>query len=133
MAAINTVAISKCVGATTTGTYTYTNTTGVLTAGLPIIVSGFVAHPTFNGDLTVVTVVNTGGVLTFTATIPSTTATEIISASGIVDPEGVAVYPSDVSGGLGYGYTKRLFYPILQPYGNFIPGTLGGTGQQITI
>ena len=133
MAALATVAISKCVGATTTGTYTYTNTTGTLIAGVPIIIAGFVAHTTFNGNFVVLTVVNTLGILTFTTAIPSTTATETISATGIVDPEGVSVYPSDVVGGLGYGYTKRLLYTTLDPYGNFIPGTLAGTGQYIEV
>jgi hypothetical protein len=119
-------------GGHTVCTYTGTITSGAspLVVGMPIIVKGCTTA-NFNGNLVI-----SGGNLTttFTATIPAQNTSEAESgASGTVDPEGVSVYPSDIGGGLGYGYTKKLTYPILQPYGNFIPGTLAGTGQVVDV
>lgn len=132
MAALTIFTCTSATAAGTVATYTGSITSGAspLVVGMPIIVVGFVTHTTFNGNFVI-----SGGNLTttFTATIPSTTATDTHAATATVDPEGPQVTPISVAGGLGYSYQSRLVYPILDPYGNFIPGTLAGTGQQITV
>jgi hypothetical protein len=135
MAAITTIAISKCVGVTTTGTYTCVITGPNLIAGTPVGIQGFVANTTFNGSFILKTV--TGNPTTsFTCAISSTTATETIAATGKYDPEGVQSYPTadTMSSPLGFGIGPRLRpYVDLLPYGDFIPGRLPGTQQSIDI
>jgi hypothetical protein len=135
MAALSVFTITNAnatAGGHTVCTYTGTITSGAspLVSGTPIIVAGCTSA-NFNGNLVI-----SGGNLTttFTATIPAQNTNEAESgATGTVDPEGVVVYPTDIAGGVGYGYAQRLSYPILDPYGNFIPGTLAGTGQYIEV
>ena len=135
MAALSVFTITNAdatAGGHTVCTYTGTITAGAtpLVVGMPIIVKGCTTA-NFNGNLVI-----SGGNLTttFTATIPAQNTTEAESgATGTVDPEGISVSPSAVAGGLGYGYTLREKLPILQPYGNFIPGTLPGSGQHIDV
>ncbi len=132
MAAITVLAISKCVGVTTTGTYTYTVSSGPAPlVGTPIIVTGFVTNPNFNGFLRILTLVNTSGVLTFTATIPSTTATETISATGTYDPEGPQSYPTaDSLNPYGFGVLTRQGEGLSVPLGNAQGGSnISGIGQ----
>lgn len=135
MAALSVFTITNAdatAGGHTVCTYTGTITSGAtpLVVGMPIIVKGCTTA-NFNGNLII-----SGGNLTttFTATIPAQNTNEAESgATGTVDPEGVAVYPTDetLTGGLGYAYTLRESLPTLDPLGNFIPGTLAGTGQKI--
>ena len=129
MAAITIFTCTSVTGNGTTATYTGSITSGAtpLISGTPIIVAGFVAQTGFNGNFRI-----NGGNLTTTFTaLNATNASETHTATATYDPEGIQVVPTTVAGGLGYGYQKRLFYPILDPYGNFVPGTLAGTGQQI--
>lgn len=137
MAALTVFTCTSATAAGTVATYTGTITAGAspLVIGMPIIVVGFVTHTNFNGNLVI-----TGGNLTttFTATIPSTTATDTHAATATVDPEGVSVYPTDIaSNTFGYGIFARFLAPLAVPLGN---GTTGGnvsgvgqlfpTGQQ---
>lgn len=130
MAAISVFTCTQASAAGTVATYTGSITSGAtpLVIGMPIIVVGFVTHTTFNGNLII-----SGGNLTttFTATIPSTTATDVHAATATVDPEANQVQPSDIAGGLGYGYTLRESLPTIMPLGNFIPGTIAAGQQQV--
>ena len=138
MAAITTAAISKCVGVTTTGTYTCVITGPNLIVGTPIIIAGFVANTTFNETKIIVTVVG-NPTTSFTCTITSTTATETISATGTYDPEGAQSYPTaDTSNPWGFGVMREGNSQPLgsgvqnyYPYGDYIPGTIIGGSQPI--
>lgn len=144
MAALSVFTVTSATAAGTVATYTGTITSGrtPLIVGMPIIVTGFVTHTNFNGFFVI-----SGGNLTttFTATIPSTTATDTHAATATVDPEGVGVEPSDVTGFyLGYGYNRENPNVAVTSgisgtgigignslvLGNYVPGTLPGGGQQ---
>ncbi len=133
MAAISVFTITQAVvSGTNLITFTGSITSGAspLIVGTPIIVQGCTTAA-FN-----ITFVITGGNLTttFTAAISHANITEAESgATGTFDPEGVQSNPAaDTTNPLGFGVV-RVFYSPLDPYGNFTPGTLAGTGQQITV
>lgn len=136
MAAVTTIAISQCVGVGTTGTYTCVITGPNLVAGMPVLIQGFVAHTTFNSPIPGNFIIQTATgnpTTSFTCTITSTTATEVIAATGSFDPEGIQSTPTaDTPNPLGFGI-NRITIPPFDPYGNFTPGTLPGSQQTIAV
>ena len=131
MAALSVFTCTSATAAGTVVTYTGTITAGAtpLVVGMPIIVVGFVTHTNFNGNLVI-----SGGNLTttFTATIPSTTATDTHAATATVDPEGVQSIPTadTTSSPRGFG-DARLPNPNTYPYGDYVPGSIIGGSQPI--
>ncbi len=131
MAALSIFTITSATGNGTTTTYSGSITSGAtpLISGMPIIVTGFVAQTGFNGTK----VINGGNLTTTFTALNATNASETHAATGTVDPEGLQSIPSaDTTNPLGFGVV-RVFYSPLDPYGNFTPGTLAGTGQQISV
>jgi hypothetical protein len=96
-----------------------------------MIVTGFVTNTNFNGTFKILTLVNSGGILTFTATIPSTSATETISAAGTYDIEGIQSAPTaDSNNSLGFGVLTRQGEGFSVPLGNAQGGNnISGLGQ----
>jgi hypothetical protein len=96
-----------------------------------MIVTGFVTNTNFNGTRVILTLVNSGGILTFTATIPSTSATETISATGTYDPESAQSYPTaDSTNPVGFGVLTRQGEGFSVPLGNAQGGNnVSGLGQ----
>ena len=130
MSALSIFTCTQAAGNGTTTTYTGTITSGAspLVSGMPIIVTGFVTHTGFNGTF----IINGGNLTTTFTAANATNATDVHAATATVDPEANAVQPGAICNPIGYGYTPRDAYPILLPYGNFIPGTLPGSGQIIS-
>jgi len=129
MAALSVFTITSATGNGTTTTYTGSITSGAspLIVGMPVIIAGFVAQPGFNG-----TKIISGGNLTtnFTA-LNVTNASETHAATATIDPESLAVYPTDVcSNTVGYGAVGRQVLAPSIPLGNYLAGTASpGQGQ----
>jgi hypothetical protein len=134
MAALSVFTITQASGNGTTSTYTGSITSGVtpLLVGTPIVVVGCTTAG-FNGTR----VINGGNLTTtFTALSSENHIAEAETATGTYDPEGVQSYPTadTTSSPLGFGVGSKLApYVNLIPYGDFIPGTLPGSGQVISI
>lgn len=133
MGAISVFTITQAQITTNVVTFTGSITSGTspLISGTPIIVAGCTSA-FFNASFLI-----TGGNLTTTFTAALTHANfgpeSESGAKGTYDPEGVQSAPSaDTKNPLGFGVV-RVFYSPLDPYGNFTPGTLAGTGQQISV
>lgn len=127
MAAISTFTVTNITGTGSVATYTGSITSGAtpLIVGTPITVTGLTGHATFVGVFLI-----TGGNLTTTFTTANATSLSSTASAGVAtyDPEANAA-------NMGYGYSARETAASTQdmPLGNFIPGTLPGSNQTVTV